>query len=71
MSQTQTPQKLIYITDEPEMKASGIPFHTTDSARWAFRNRDTNGLAPCFKRIGSRIAIDVPKFFELINQQTA
>jgi hypothetical protein len=63
--------KLIEITDPAEMLAEGLPFKTVDSARWAFRHRDQNGLAPAFKRLGGRILIDVPKFHELMSAQTA
>jgi hypothetical protein len=63
--------KLIEITDPAKMLAEGLPFSTVDKARWAFRHRDKNGLAPAFKRIGTRILIDVPKFHELMSAQTA
>jgi hypothetical protein len=63
--------KLIPITDPEVMQANGLPFPTVDSARWAFRHRDQNGLAPAFKRLGSRILIDVPKFHQLMDAQTA
>lgn len=62
--------KLIDITDPVVMLAEGLPFKTTDSARWAFRHRDRNGLAPAFKRLGGRIPIDVPKFHALMDAQT-
>ena len=63
--------KLIDLTDLEKMSEEGIPFKTVDSARWAFRHRDKNGLAPAFKRLGGRILIDVPKFHELMSAQTA
>ncbi len=63
--------RLIEITDPAEMLAAGLPFKTVDKARWAFRHRDKNGLAPAFKRIGARILIDVPKFHELMSAQAA
>ena len=63
--------KLIDITDPAVMLQEGLPFKTVDSARWAFRHRDKNGLAPAFKRLGGRVLIDVTKFHELMSAQTA
>lgn len=63
--------QLILLTDPARFAAAGIPWTTTHQARWAFRRRHENGLAGAFKRIGTTIAIDVPKFHELVGRNNA
>jgi hypothetical protein len=58
--------QLIPLTDPAAMIAAGVPFATSDSARWAFRKRFENGLDGAFIRLGKRIYLDPAKFHELI-----
>ncbi len=54
-----------------DMRAAGLPFKTIDAARWAFRHRHQTGLAPAFKRLGTKILIDVPEFHRLMSERIA
>lgn len=64
-------QQLIALTRPDELKAAGIPFETTDAARWAFRRRHETGLAAAFVRIGRRVYLDPAKFHELVRGRQA
>jgi hypothetical protein len=61
--------KLIPLTDPEAMKSAGLPFPSTDSARWCFRHRVERGLDAAFIRVGSRIYVDPDKFHELIRRR--
>lgn len=63
--------KLIPLHKTELYAPNGLPWETVDQARWAFRHREENGLAPAFKRIGKSILIDVPAFHEAISKLTA
>lgn len=62
---------LIPLTDPARFEPAGLPWKTVHQARWAFRRRHENGLAGAFKRIGTTINIDVPKFHELVSRNDA
>jgi len=64
-------QQLIPLTRPAELKAAGVPFETTDQARWAHRCRRQNGLAEAFVTIGRRVFLDPKKFHELARQHAA
>ena len=64
-------QKLIALTRPDEMKAAGLPFETTDSARWAFRTAEQNGTADAFIRYGRRVYVDPDKFHSLVRGDAA
>lgn len=59
---------LIPLTDPKRMQAAGLPFPTTDSARWCFRHAAERGLADAFVRIGRRVYVDPTRFHELARQ---
>lgn len=61
-------QQLIPLTRPDELKAAGVPFATTDSARWAFRMRNENGLSDAFIRLGRRVYLDPEKFHSLVRR---
>ena len=63
--------QVIPISDPSKFGPAGLPWKTVDQARWAFRKRHENGLAGCFVRIGKNLAINVPKFHELVSQNVA
>lgn len=63
--------KLIPICDSSRFSDAGVPWKTVDQARWAFRKRHENGLAGAFVRIGRNVAINVPKFHELVARNVA
>jgi hypothetical protein len=63
--------QLVPISDPTKYGAAGLPFKTVDQARWAFRKRHENGLAGAFVRIGRSVAINVPKFHELVSRNVA
>lgn len=63
--------KLIPLTRPDRIQASGLPFETVDSARWAFRKRHEHGTAEAFVRIGQRIHVDPDRYHELIRQGQA
>lgn len=66
--------QLIPLTRPDKLQAAGLPFETTDQARWAFRNRERNGTAEAFVRLASsgqgrgRIYVDPDRFHELIRR---
>jgi hypothetical protein len=64
-------QRLIPLTDPAQMQAAGLPFPSTDSARWCHRHADERGVAEAFVRIGRRVYIDPAKFHELVRGQAA
>ena len=52
--------------------ASEQSVFSESSLRWMIYNKETNGFAPAFKRVGpKRILIDVPVFYELIGKGVA
>lgn len=61
-------QQLIALTEPDELKAAGIPFRTTDAARWAYRKRHETGLADAFVRLGRRVYVDPERFHALARQ---
>ena len=63
--------KLISLTDTQAMQAAGLPFRSTDSARWCHRHRVARGVDAAFIRIGSRIYVDPDVFHTLIRAQAA
>jgi hypothetical protein len=63
--------QLIPLTDPDRMLDAGLPFGTTDSARWCFRTAAERGLAAAFVRIGRRIYVDPDKFHELVRAENA
>jgi len=63
--------QLIPLTDPAGMKAAGLPFHTTDSARWCHRHADERGLSEAFVRLGKRVYVDPDKFHELVRRAAA
>jgi len=65
------PMRLVPISDAEAMKANGVHFDTVEKARWAFRHRDRNGLAPIFRRVGGRVFIDTVKYHEVIDALSA
>ncbi|WP_157470274.1 hypothetical protein [Desulfobulbus elongatus] len=47
------------------------PAFTENSIRWLIFNRRTNGFGECFLKVGpKRIFINVPKFFQKIQENT-
>jgi hypothetical protein len=60
------PPQLIPLTKPDRLLAAGLPWDTTAKARWAFRQRDQNGLAGAFVRIGKNIFVDPLKAHELV-----
>jgi len=64
-------QQLIPLTDPAKMQAAGLPFATTDSARWCHRHARERGLSGAFVRIGKRIYVDPSKFHELARRNAA
>ncbi len=63
--------KMIRLTDEAEFGPAGLPFKTTNQARWCHRQSHENGYAEAFVRIGKNVAIDVPRFHEIARAQAA
>jgi hypothetical protein len=63
--------QLIPLTRPEKMQAAGLPFETTDAARWAHRTAAQNGIADAFVRVGRRIYIDPDRFHELVRGQAA
>jgi len=63
--------QIIPISDSSQFPQAGLPFKTVEQARWAFRRRHENGLAGAFVRIGRNVAINVPKFHELVSRNVA
>jgi hypothetical protein len=63
------PQRLIPIKTPERFEAVGIPWNTKNQAYWAFRNRDDNGLAGAFVRIGRDIFVDPVRFHELVRKR--
>lgn len=63
--------QLIPLTRPDQLQAAGLPFETTDAARWAFRQADHNGLGEAFVRIGRRVFIDPEKFHTLARRKQA
>lgn len=63
-----TTKSLIPLTDPAQMLAAGLPFRTTDSARWCFRHREQRGVASAFVRIGRRVYIDPDEFHRLVRE---
>jgi hypothetical protein len=57
--------QLIPLTEPEKMQAAGLPFRSTDSAYWCFRNAEKRGLSKAFVRIGRRVYVDPAKFHEL------
>ncbi|MEX2125815.1 MAG: hypothetical protein WD795_18140 [Woeseia sp.] len=64
-------QQLIPLTRPDKLQAAGLPFETTDSARWAFRKAADNGTAAAFVRCGRRVYVDPDKFHELVRSRQA
>lgn len=60
--------QLIPLTDAVRMEAAGLPFQSTDAARWCFRHAKERGLAKAFIRIGRRVYVDPARFHELARQ---
>ncbi|HXR91075.1 MAG TPA: hypothetical protein VN750_12450 [Steroidobacteraceae bacterium] len=68
----QPEHQLLPITASREQFAeAGLPFKTTDQARWAHRKRNENGLAGAFVRLGRNVYINVPRFHQLAAQNIA
>ena len=63
--------QLISLTDPAAMTEAGLPFKTTDSARWCFRHRVERGVDAAFVRIGSRVYVDPDKFHQLVRGTSA
>lgn len=59
--------RLVELTDPEGMRANRIHFKTADQARWAYRHRHSNGLAPVFRRIGRRIYIDALEYHRVVS----
>ena len=57
--------QLIPLTDARRFADVGLPFESTNQARWVHRNRFENGFASAFVNIGTRVYIDVPRFHEI------
>ena len=64
-------QQVIPLTRPDKMQAAGLPWETTDQARWAFRRRHENGLAGVFIRIDRRIYVVPDKFHERVRGNAA
>lgn len=64
-------QQLIPLTDAEKMQAAGLPFPTTDAARWCFRHAAERGLAAAFVRLGRRVYVDPARFHALVRGQAA
>ena len=45
------------------------PWPPIGGLRHLIFHEKTNGFAPAFKRVGSRVLIDEVKFFEIVEQQ--
>lgn len=58
--------RLISLTDPAAMLDAGLPFRSTDQARWEFRNAAERGTEDAFVRIGRRIYIDPDAYHKLI-----
>jgi hypothetical protein len=59
-------QSLIPLTDfDSQPRAGGVPFDSTDAARWCHRHAEERGLAKAFVRLGRRVYVDPAKFHEL------
>jgi hypothetical protein len=63
--------QLIPISKPDELKAAGLPWDTYGKVQWAFRNRNSNGLAGAFVRIGKNIFVNPQKALELAGQNIA
>lgn len=65
--------RLVSLTEPEQLVAAGTPFDTIDKARWAERQarENLNGLRGAFVRIGRRVFLDVPRFHELVREQSA
>lgn len=63
--------RLIPLTDPAAMREAGLPFSSTDSARWCFRHRVERGVSDAFVRIGSRVYIDPDRFHSLVRSTAA
>jgi hypothetical protein len=60
-----TDSRLIPVTEWPK-------FHTwppVGGLRHIIFNADSNGFAPCIKRVGRRVLIDEARFFEIVETQ--
>jgi hypothetical protein len=65
-------QQLIPLTEfDKTPRADGLPFESTDSARWCHRHAHERGLSKAFVRIGRRVYIDPAKFHELARARAA
>ena len=62
---------LIPLTDPTKMQAAGLPFASTESARWCFRHAAERGVAEAFVRLGRRVYIDPTRFHELVRGRAA
>lgn len=64
-------QQAIPLTRPDRLQAAGLPWETTDQARWAFRQRHQNGLADMFIRIGGRVYALPDRFHERVRGNVA
>jgi hypothetical protein len=64
-------QQLIPLTKPDEMRAAGLPFESTDSARWCHRHAQERGLTDAFVRIGRRVYVDPQRFHDLVRNNAA
>ena len=64
-------QQLIPLTRPDKLQAAGLPFETTDAARWAHRQAAETGLTDAFVRIGRRVYVDPDRFHALVRARAA
>lgn len=63
--------QLIPLTRPDKLQAAGLPFETTDAARWAYRRSRETGLSDAFVRLGRRVYVDPERFHALIRGSNA
>jgi len=61
---------LIPLNDLESLRAAGITYpHSEHAWRWLYRHRVARRLERAFKRVGSRILIDVPAYLEAVRAE--
>lgn len=73
MTQTQhsATALLLPLTDVQALAAAGLGWPRTPQAwRWLYRRREERGLQEAFCTVGRRVLVNVPRFIELVTQQT-
>jgi len=64
--------QVIRITDAGKFEGAGLPWRTVGQARWAYRQRNENGLdGGVFLKVGRSILINVAKFHAVVAANVA